>query len=280
MALATVGLLIGRIVSALENNASLIGGVHDELNQLKHELASMRSFLEDADKTTVQTEGEKTGVANIRDLAYEVEDIIDKFIYCMNQQKARGKFTRCCPQHLKSLAQDLVAKCKGFPLAIVALGGVMSSKYLKSDWRRIFNSLSWELSNNPRLEVIKTTLLLSFNNLTYRLKCCFLYCCLFLEDYEIKRKRLIRLWMEKGFVEKVRRRTPEEVAESYLMELISRSMLQVVMKNKSRRPKQCKMHDLMQVVYALAEMGVDVAVVALTLQAYLGSFSPFCPDEQ
>ncbi|THG11909.1 hypothetical protein TEA_004393 [Camellia sinensis var. sinensis] len=131
---------------------------------------------------------------------------------------------RCCPQHLKTLAQDLVAKCDGLPLAIIALGGVMSSKYPESDWRKIYNSLSWELSNNPGLEVVKI-MLLSFNDLPYQLKCCFLYCCLFPEDYEIKRKRLIRLWMAEGFIEKVRGRTPEEVAESYLMELICRSML-------------------------------------------------------
>ncbi|CAL5380828.1 unnamed protein product [Camellia sinensis] len=504
MALAAVGLLIGRIVSALEDEASLIGGVQDELIQLNHELTSMRAFLEDADKTTIQTEGEKTWVANVRDLAYEVEDIIDEYMYYMNKQKVYGKFTRflrqivyapknlwvrhriatklqkinsmikvipernqrygvdrageassssqdhqrrlpnlsesslffkdddlvgiedgkkqlldwlvdkeesqrtvisvvgmggsgkttlvaqaynsrivkrqfdcyawitvsqtfvvddllrsmikefyggakeaipvdlsslsyreliemitnflrlkryvivfddvwssnlwrdihvslldeglgsrvilttrkedvasssfgvkshvhyikllgaidawnlfgmkafssnpnrCCPQHLKTLAQDLVAKCKGLPLAIVALGGVMSSKYLESEWRNIYNSLSWELSNNPGLEVVKNILLLSFYDLPYRLKCCFLYCCLFPEDYEIKRKRLIRLWMAEGFVEKVRGRTPEEVAESYLMELICRSMLQVVMRNQFGRPKRCKMHDLMR----------------------------------
>ncbi|KAI8025238.1 Disease resistance protein RPM1 [Camellia lanceoleosa] len=94
MALAVVGLLIGKIVSALENEASLIGGVRDELNQLKLEFASMRSFLEDADQTTVQTEGEKTWVANVRDLACEVEDIIDEYMYYMNKQKVFGKFTR------------------------------------------------------------------------------------------------------------------------------------------------------------------------------------------
>ncbi|KAL7205115.1 hypothetical protein ACSBR2_018103 [Camellia fascicularis] len=504
MALSAVELVIGRIVSALENEASLIGGVRDELNQLNHELTSMRSFLEDADKTTVQTEGEKTWVANVRDLAYEVEDIIDEYMYYMNKQKVYAKFTRflrqivyapknlwvrhriatklqkinrmikaipernrrygvdrvgeaspssqdhqrrlpnlsesslffkdddlvgiedgkkqlldwlvdkeesqrtvisvvgmggsgkttlvaqaynsrivkrqfdcyawitvsqtyvvddllrsmikefyggakeaipvdlsslsyreliemitnflrlkryvivfddvwssnlwrdihvslldeglgsrvilttrneeiasssfgvksyvhyikllgvsdawnlfcmkafssnpnrCCPQHLKTLAQDLVAKCKGLPLAIVALGGVMSSKYLESEWRNIYNSLSWELSNNPGLEVVKTILLLSFNDLPYQLKCCFSYCCLFPEDYEIKRKRLIRLWMAEGFVEKVRGRTPEEIAESYLMELICRSMLQVVKRNELGRPRRCKMHDLMR----------------------------------
>ncbi|KAI8027083.1 Disease resistance protein RPM1 [Camellia lanceoleosa] len=70
MALSAVGLVIGKI----ENEASLIGGVCDEVKQLKLEFESMRSFMEDAAKTTVQTEGEKTWVANVRDLAYEISD--------------------------------------------------------------------------------------------------------------------------------------------------------------------------------------------------------------
>ncbi|KAL7205140.1 hypothetical protein ACSBR2_018127 [Camellia fascicularis] len=52
--------------------------------------------------------------------------------------------------------------------------------------------------------------------------------------------------MAEGFVETVRGRAPEEVAESYLMELICRSMLQVVKRNELGRPKKCKMHDLMR----------------------------------
>ncbi|KAI8025374.1 Disease resistance protein RPM1 [Camellia lanceoleosa] len=55
-------------------------------------------------------------------------------LFCMKAFSSNPN--RCCPHHLKSLAQDLVAKCKGLPLAIAALGGIMSSKYLDSDWRK------------------------------------------------------------------------------------------------------------------------------------------------
>ncbi|KAL7235147.1 hypothetical protein ACSBR1_018609 [Camellia fascicularis] len=507
MASAAVDLLIGRIVSALENEASLIGGVRDELNQLQQELSSMRSFLKDPDRTTAQTEGEKTWVDNVRDLTYKAENIIDEFMYHMNKQEVQGKFrrylcqivyapknlwvrhriatqlqeinntikaipernqrygvdhvegansglassshdhqgqkpnnakdtllvkdddlvgiedgkqqllgwlmdkelqrtvisvvgmggsgkttlvakaynnqtvkqrfhcyawitvsqtyvvddllrsiikefylatmeavpldlsskshrellemisnylkskryvvvlddvwsrnlwqhisvslpdegkgsrvilttrkediasfnfgvehhvhrmnplsmddawdlfcmkafssnrSRCCPKELESLAYDLVAKCEGLPLAIVALGGVMSAKHMESDWRKAYNSLSWELSNNPGLEAVKTILLYSFNDLPCQLKHCFLYCFLFPEDYPIRRKRLIRLWMAEGFVEKRKGLTVEEVADSYLMDLVCRSMLQVTMRNPSGRPKECKMHDLVR----------------------------------
>ena len=150
---------------------------------------------------------------------------------------------RCYPPDLASFAQELVRKCEGLPLAIAALGSLMYSKN-ESQWTYIYESLNWNLNNNPELEMVKTILLLSFNDLPHQLKHCFLYCTLFPEDYEIRRKRLIKLWMAEGFVEQVKGFTPEEVAESYLVELIFRSMLQVVKRNEFGRPKACKMHDL------------------------------------
>ncbi|KAK4570721.1 hypothetical protein RGQ29_029533 [Quercus rubra] len=150
-----------------------------------------------------------------------------------------------CPPELKSFAQELVRKCDGLPLAIAALGSLMYSKNM-SEWKEIYNSLNWSLSKNPKLEAAKNILLLSFNDLPYQLKHCFLYCSLFPEDHEIQRKRLIKLWMAEGFVEQDKRSMPEEVAEIYLLELIFRNMLQVVERNASGRPQRCKMHDILR----------------------------------
>ncbi|CAL9019803.1 unnamed protein product [Prunus brigantina] len=152
---------------------------------------------------------------------------------------------KCCPLDLQSLAEELVEKCEGLPLAVVALGGLMSSKK-PFEWKQVCNSLNLHLTNHPLLEPVESILLLSFDDLPYPLKHCFLYCSLFPEDYSIRRKRLIRLWIAEGFVQDGKAATPEEVAESYLMQLIFRSMLQVVQRNESGRPKACKMHDLMR----------------------------------
>ncbi|KAI5311713.1 PREDICTED: disease resistance [Prunus dulcis] len=152
---------------------------------------------------------------------------------------------KSCPPDLQSLAEELVEKCEGLPLAVMALGGLMSSK--KSlEWIKVYNSLNWHLTNHPLLEPVKSILLFSFDDLPYPLKHCFLYCSLFPEDYLIRRKRLIRLWIAEGFVQDEKGATAEEVAESYLMQLIFRSMLHVVLRNESGRPKACKMHDLMR----------------------------------
>ncbi|KAL6201584.1 hypothetical protein ACLB2K_025297 [Fragaria x ananassa] len=153
---------------------------------------------------------------------------------------------KACPPELDLLARELVEKCEGLPLAVVALGGLMSSKKSPDQWHGFYKSLNWHFNHNLLLNPLKSLLLLSFNDLPSQLKHCFLYCSLFPEDYLIARKRLIRLWIAEGFVEHTKGVTPEEVADGYLLELCFRSMLQVVERNETGRPKQVKMHDLMR----------------------------------
>ncbi|KAE8695222.1 Detected protein of unknown function [Hibiscus syriacus] len=152
-----------------------------------------------------------------------------------------------CPPYLVSSARKLVAKCEGLPLAIVALGGLMASKNSIAEWNGVYNNLHRELSENDAyFERLKYISLLSYHDLSYKLKQCFLYCCIFPEDYVIKRKRLIRLWMAEGFVEPLSETSPEVIAEGYLSELICRGLLQVVRRNESGRPEKCKMHDILR----------------------------------
>ncbi|KAK8516715.1 hypothetical protein V6N11_007488 [Hibiscus sabdariffa] len=152
-----------------------------------------------------------------------------------------------CLPYLGSLAKRLVAKCEGLPLAIVALGGLMASKNTIAEWNGVYNNLNRELNENDQyFDRLKYISLLSYHDLPYRLKQCFLYCCIFPEDYVIKRKRLIRLWIAEGFVEPQKGTIPEVVAERYLAELICRGLLQVVRRNGSGRPKLCKMHDILR----------------------------------
>ncbi|KAF8369516.1 hypothetical protein HHK36_032465 [Tetracentron sinense] len=154
---------------------------------------------------------------------------------------------RFCPTELEALARVLVGKCEGLPLAIVAIGGLMSNKdKTQLEWRKVYDTFNWELSNNPMLEVVKSILLLSYKDLPYYLKHCFLYCCIFPEDYILEREKLIKLWMAEGFVKDRRGMTPKEVADTYFWELVSRSMLLVAKRYGTRMIIECRMHDLMR----------------------------------
>ncbi|KAL7217974.1 hypothetical protein ACSBR2_011239 [Camellia fascicularis] len=142
-----------------------------------------------------------------------------------------------CPSHLEGLSKAILNRCEGLPLAIVAISGLLSTKDTSSveEWDKIYRSLGAELQGNDKLLSMKKILSLSYIDLPYYLKFCFLYLSVFPEDCFIDHWRLIRLWVAEGFVEMKAGMTKEEVAESYLNELINRSLVQVAeMRNDGR----------------------------------------------
>ncbi|XVF83760.1 hypothetical protein PTKIN_Ptkin16aG0518300 [Pterospermum kingtungense] len=80
MAEAVLSLAIARISDLLIHEAIFLGGVRDDVERLKAELERMNSVLKDADCNQEQTQLVRTLVRQIRDLAYEAEDVIDSFI--------------------------------------------------------------------------------------------------------------------------------------------------------------------------------------------------------
>ena len=151
-----------------------------------------------------------------------------------------------CPAELEDVGKKITGKCKGLPLAIVVSGGLLSRKEkTPSSWEKILRSMEWHLSQGP--ESCMGILALSYRDLPYFLKSCFLYCGVFPEDCEIKASKLIRMWVAEGFVQARGEETVEEgVGEDYLEELIHRSMIQVVKRKWDGRVKSCRMHDLLR----------------------------------
>ncbi|XXG72464.1 hypothetical protein AAC387_Pa07g1556 [Persea americana] len=148
---------------------------------------------------------------------------------------------KSCPHELKRVAEAIVGNCEGLPLAIVAVGGIMSLKERRElEWKRVEDGLNWELSNNPDLDRMKNILLHSYYDLPYHLKNCFLYFTVFPGGSIINRAELIRLWVAEGFVEARRDLTMEDIAQNYLNELIHRCMIQPVGKGSFR------LHDVMR----------------------------------
>ncbi|CAM0885737.1 unnamed protein product [Alopecurus aequalis] len=152
-----------------------------------------------------------------------------------------------CPPELERYGKNIVEKCKGLPLALVAVGSLLSLRtQSEAEWNRVDRELIWELHNNPNLNHVEHILNLSYRHLPHYLKNCFLYCSMFPEDHLLRRKKLIRLWISEGFVEKRGESSLEDVAEHYLMELAQRSMVQVVRRNTFGTILRFRMHDLVR----------------------------------
>ncbi|XP_058114404.1 disease resistance protein RPM1-like [Magnolia sinica] len=151
-----------------------------------------------------------------------------------------------CPPHLVEVGNAMVKRCKGLPLAIVVIGGLMSKESTDlAKWNDVLENLDWELKDNVDLARLNRALLTSYNYLPFHLKYCFLYCGLFPEDHKIKRKKLIRMWVAEGFIEEHPRKTPEEVSSNYFAQLIDRNLLQPVIEETTGELIACQMHDLM-----------------------------------
>ena len=149
-----------------------------------------------------------------------------------------------CPHQLMEIGMQITEKCKGLPLAIVVIAGILANEKTLTWWRQVAKSVSSYIVSNP--ELYMDTLALSYSHLPPHLKPCFLYLGAFLEDREIPVRKLILLWVSEGFIRHSESKRLEDVAENYLMDLINRSLVIVSKKGSAGGIKSCIMHDLLR----------------------------------
>ncbi|KAL0437052.1 UNVERIFIED_CONTAM: putative late blight resistance proteinR1A-4 [Sesamum radiatum] len=149
-----------------------------------------------------------------------------------------------CPLTLRKIGQKIAHNCKGLPLAIVVIGGLLSKDNVRQeDWERIGEDVKSAVARHDDDQFMEI-LSLSYNSLPHHLKACFLYLGVFPEDSEIFVTQLIKLWIAEGFVKSPTPKSLEEVAEDYLKDLVNRSLIQVHKRNHTGEIKTCTIHDM------------------------------------
>ncbi|KAK3001086.1 hypothetical protein RJ639_021459 [Escallonia herrerae] len=162
-------------------------------------------------------------------------------LFCQKAFPGDGEIS-CRPPAMTMLAREMVEKCGGLPLAITVLGGLLSYKTGPEEWAKVRDHI-WLHLENDSVEIWQL-LTLSFNDLSPKLKLCFLYLGMFPEDCEIDSRKLTRLWMAEEFIIQSEQRM-EDVAEDYINELINRSLIQVAGRSWEKFVT-CKVHDLLR----------------------------------
>ncbi|GKV38369.1 hypothetical protein SLEP1_g46285 [Rubroshorea leprosula] len=127
---------------------------------------------------------------------------------------------------IEPFLNQMLKKCNGLPLAIGVVAKTMRGK---------FDRYSWEMANKElsKSKEIVDSLKFSYDHLEEQYKKCFLYCALYLEDYEIPKEELIEFWIEEGFILDARGSCYSMICEGHVIfeKLIDNCMLELV-KNK------------------------------------------------
>ncbi|KAE9452363.1 hypothetical protein C3L33_15737, partial [Rhododendron williamsianum] len=110
----------GTLVPLLSGEVKLLRNIKTEVASIKAELQSIISFLKDADSSPkLENERAKNWVKQVRELAYQIEDVMDEYVLHLAENRQRRGFigflrklarsiTKLKPQHdIASQIQDI-----------------------------------------------------------------------------------------------------------------------------------------------------------------------------
>ncbi|KAG6402632.1 hypothetical protein SASPL_134834 [Salvia splendens] len=144
---------------------------------------------------------------------------------------------KACPEELVTTAKRVSTNCKGIPLAIVTIGGVLMEAGPK-DWAIAASSLN---DCGDCDELIDAVLSLSFKSLRQYAKACLLYMGIFPNNYDIPLSKLLKLWIAEGFIEcNEQFNSPEKMGEGCLSMLVERGFVVVSKKSPLGKISTCR----------------------------------------
>uniref|UniRef100_A0A7N0REW0 Uncharacterized protein n=1 Tax=Kalanchoe fedtschenkoi TaxID=63787 RepID=A0A7N0REW0_KALFE len=159
---------------------------------------------------------------------------------------------------LIDIGKEIVRRCKGLPLAIKMVGGLLLSKGNdETEWRSVLNNKIWENTK------IIPSLRLSYYHLPLGVQNCFAYCSIFPKDYTFSMEEVIMLWIGEGLIEKFcDGNRYEDVARTYFTHLRSKFFFQ-----ESSGGSKFVMHDLVHDLAMHVSRGLCVDFKNVTVQS-------------
>ncbi|KAK0598852.1 hypothetical protein LWI29_000032 [Acer saccharum] len=106
-------------------------------------------------------------------------------------------------EHIEPIARSVARECSGLPLAITIVGSVMRGKTMIELWKDALNGLQRSVPYVKGIEnKVYKPLKWSYDSLQGKnIKPCFLYCCLYPEDFSIDVSELVNCWLGEGLID-------------------------------------------------------------------------------
>ncbi|KAL1555912.1 putative disease resistance protein [Salvia divinorum] len=175
-------------------------------------------------------------------------------------------------ERFEKIGKEMVQKCGYLPLAISLLGGVLREKKSIVEWESVNDHIKAAIYGGDEKQ-IDGVLNLSYESLPYYLKPCFLYMGIFNEDETINALHLYNMWIAQGMIsyENIgdKEDTLIDIAELYLSELASRSIVQVEIfyeydvARRNMKYDTCNLHDVVRELCLKLGKREDFGVLSL-----------------
>ncbi|KAL5548743.1 hypothetical protein UlMin_003974 [Ulmus minor] len=207
--------------------------VHDDVWNEKYELwDGLKSAFESGargSKVIVPTRSKEVALTMSMGVMHELKVVSNQDCWQIFEKHVFEDSAKA-PAELQEIGREIVKRCKGLPLAVKSLAGLLRSANSKpEEWRKILNSDIWRLQFQKDLKKqVVPAVWLSYQCLPPYLKRCFAYLSIFPKDYLFSQrdmKKIIGLWMAEGLLEAEKGKRAEEVGEEYVQALIGRSFL-------------------------------------------------------
>ncbi|KAJ3673820.1 hypothetical protein LUZ60_005812 [Juncus effusus] len=123
------------------------------------------------------------------------------------------------PDDLLEVAKSFTKQCGGLALALVVVGGLLSTKpRTRNAWEKVMRTMDWQTDGKYCTEILTS----SYEDMPAHLKTCFMYLASFPDDTVYGPWLIFRLWAAEGFILHDARSSMEEIAEKNLEELAQR----------------------------------------------------------
>ncbi|KAF3510244.1 hypothetical protein F2Q69_00009911 [Brassica cretica] len=118
MAEAIVSVTVQKLGEFLLEEPLFLFGISDQVKQLQDELKRLRCFLKDADEKQRKSERVRNWIAEIREAAYDAEDLLEAFFLKAESKKGKGIKKLCDFGFARAMSANTVVlrSIKGTPL--------------------------------------------------------------------------------------------------------------------------------------------------------------------
>nr|GMC46899.1 disease resistance protein At4g27190-like [Ipomoea batatas] len=146
---------------------------------------------------------------------------------------------------IKPMAETIVKECDGLPLALIIVGASLRKKTEIGLWERALHALQKSEPSCIRgvEEKVYKPLKWSYDSLQgQQLKSCFLFFCLFPEDFEVDTYKLVQYWVPEGLIDEQQNFEQQHNEVLRIVDYLKDSCLL----ERCRRSNHVKMHDVVR----------------------------------